>query len=66
MLYTEYVYPFEIAAVILLVAMIAAIVLTHRKRKRSKSQNPSLQVRVRKNDKRVRLVKMKSEGKVGE
>ncbi len=65
-LYTQYVYPFEIAAVILLVAMIAAIVLTHRKRSRSKSQNPSLQVRVQKGDDRVRLVKMKSEGKVGE
>ncbi len=65
-LYTQYVYPFEIAAVILLVAMIAAIVLTHRKRSRSKSQNPSLQVRVTKGNDRVRLVKMKSEGKVGE
>lgn len=65
-LYTHYVYPFEIAAVILLVAMIAAIVLTHRKRERSKSQDPSLQIRVRKSDERVRLVKMKSEGKVGE
>ena len=64
-LYTQYVYPFEIAAVILLVAMIAAIVLTHRKRPGTKSQNPSLQVRVSNKD-RVRLVKMKSETQGGE
>ncbi len=59
-LYTEYVYPFEIAAVILVVAMIAAIVLTHRRRPGVKKQDPSKQVRVRRED-RVRLVKMKSE-----
>ena len=40
-LYTDYVYPFELAAVILLVAIIAAIALTMRKRKDTKYQNPS-------------------------
>ncbi|NQW94102.1 MAG: NADH-quinone oxidoreductase subunit J [Polaromonas sp.] len=58
-LYSEYIYPLEIAAVILLVAIIAAIALTLRERKDSKSQNPSEQVRV-KRAYRVRLVKMKS------
>ena len=57
-LYSEYIYPLEIAAVILLVAIIAAIALTLRERKDSKSQNPSEQVRVKRAD-RVRLVKMK-------
>jgi NADH-quinone oxidoreductase subunit J len=58
-LYGNYIYPLEIAAVILLVAIIAAIALTLRARKDSKSQNPSEQVRVKRAD-RVRLVKMKS------
>jgi len=58
-LYSEYVYPLEIAAIILLVAIIAAIALTLRARKDSKSQNPSEQVRVKRAD-RVTLVKMKS------
>lgn len=58
-LYSEYIYPLEIAAVILLVAIIAAIALTLRERKDSKSQNPSEQVRVKRAD-RVTLVKMKS------
>ena len=58
-LYSDYIYPLEIAAVILLVAIIAAIALTLRARKDSKSQNPSEQVRVKRAD-RVRLVKMKS------
>ena len=57
LIYTEYVYPFEIAAVILLVAIVAAIALTLRRRKGVKSQNPSEQVRVRSTD-RVRLVRM--------
>ena len=57
-LYSEYVYPLEIAAVILLVAIIAAIALTLRERKDSKHQNPADQVRVKSKD-RVRLVKMK-------
>ena len=59
-LYSEYVYPLEIAAIILLVAIIAAIALTLRARKDSKSQNPSEQVRVKRAD-RVRLVSMPSE-----
>ena len=58
-LYSEYIYPLEIAAVILLVAIIAAIALTLRERKDSKSQNPSEQVRVKRSD-RVTLVKMNS------
>jgi NADH-quinone oxidoreductase subunit J len=62
MLYTDYVYPFEIAAVILLVAIIAAIALTMRKRPETKYQDPSRQVAVRRAD-RVRLVSMKSEEK---
>jgi len=56
-LYTTYVYPFEIAAVILLVAIIAAITLTLRKRPEVKTQNVAEQVKVRRDD-RVRLVKM--------
>ena len=60
LLYTEYVYPFEIAAVILLVAMIAAIALTMRRRKTTKYQNPAQQVRVKRED-RVRLVSMQAE-----
>jgi NADH-quinone oxidoreductase subunit J len=59
LLYTEYVYPFEIAAVILLVAMVAAIALTLRRRKDSKSQVVSEQVAVKKAD-RLRIVPMKS------
>ena len=59
-LYTEYVYPFEIAAVILLVAIVAAIALTMRRRPGLKYQRPSEQVAVRRED-RVRLVSMPSE-----
>ena len=62
LIYVDYVYPFEIAAVILLVAIIAAIALTHRKRRESKYQNPALQVKVRRQD-RVRLLDMPSEKK---
>ncbi|HEX7328183.1 MAG TPA: NADH-quinone oxidoreductase subunit J [Casimicrobiaceae bacterium] len=60
LLYVEYVYPFEIAAVVLLVAIVAAIALTHRTRRRAKYQDPSLQVKVRAAD-RVRLVRLPSE-----
>ena len=59
LLYSEYLYPLEIAAVILLVAIIVAIALTLRERKDSKSQHPSEQVRVKSKD-RIKLVKMKS------
>jgi NADH-quinone oxidoreductase subunit J len=61
-LYTDYVYPFEIASVILLVAIIAAIALTMRKRPETRSQNPARQIAVKSQD-RVRIVKMKAEGK---
>lgn len=57
LLYTEYLYPVEIAAVILLVAMIAAIALTLRKRKDIKAVNPAQQIRVRAKD-RLELVKV--------
>ncbi len=56
-LYTDYVFAFEIAAVILLVAIIAAISLTMRKRAETKYQVPSEQIKVRKAD-RLRIVKM--------
>lgn len=58
-LYTEHVYAFEIAAVILLLAIVAAITLTMRKRPGLKMQNISKQVSVRAKD-RVRIVKMKA------
>ena len=61
-LYTVYVYPFEIAAVILLVAIIAAIALTMRRRQGTRHQDPSVQVRTRRQD-RVRLVNMPAERK---
>ena len=60
LLYTDYAYAFEIAAVILLVAIIAAIALTLRHRKDTRSQNPSEQARVRRAD-RVELLPMRSE-----
>ena len=58
LLYSEYLYPLEIAAVILLVAIIAAIALTLRERKDSKYINPADQIRVKRDD-RVSLVKIK-------
>ncbi|MBK6748429.1 NADH-quinone oxidoreductase subunit J [Ottowia sp.] len=57
LLYTKYLYPLEIAAVILLVAMISAIALTLRERKDSKKIDPSEQVRVKARD-RVEVVKL--------
>jgi len=59
LIYTDYVYPFELAAVLLLVAMVAAIALTFRRRRDSKSQNISQQVNVKRAD-RVRLVSIPS------
>jgi len=59
-LYTVYVYPFEIASVILLVAIVAAIALTLRKRPLTKYQNPDKQVSVKRDD-RLRVVKIPSE-----
>ena len=60
LLYTDYAYAFEVAAVILLVAIVAAIALTLRGRKDTRRQDPALQVKVRRED-RVRLVSMPSE-----
>jgi len=60
LMFTEFLYPFEIAGAILLVAIIAAITLTMRKGRDHKSQKPEQQVSVRRGD-RVRLVSMKSE-----
>jgi NADH-quinone oxidoreductase subunit J len=57
LLYTEYLFPLEIAAVLLLVAIIAAIALTLRTRKDSKHISPSDQVRVRAGD-RLQIIKM--------
>ncbi len=59
-LYTVYVYPFEIAAVVLLVAIVAAIMLTLRRRPGTKHQDIRHQVRVRKSD-RLRVVSVPSE-----
>jgi NADH-quinone oxidoreductase subunit J len=63
LLYTEYAYPFEVAGVLLLAAMIAAITLAHRGPLRRKVQNVAAQVAVRPED-RVRLIKMPSEPKL--
>ena len=60
LLYTEYMYAFEIAAVVLLVAIVAAIALTLRRRKDTKGQDPAAQVRVKRAD-RVRIVSMPAE-----
>ena len=62
LVYTEYVYPFEIAALILLVAIISAIALTLRRRKQSKYLDPAQQIAVRSRD-RVRIVSMRAERK---
>ena len=61
LLYTQYLYPFEVAAVILLVAIVAAITLTMRRRPGQKLQDVGKQVAVRARD-RVRIVKMDAEG----
>jgi NADH-quinone oxidoreductase subunit J len=60
LVYTEYVYPFEIAAVILLVAIVAAIALTLRKKRQTKLVDPAKQLAVRREE-RVRLVPMEPE-----
>jgi len=62
LIYTDYVYPFELAAVLLLIAMVAAIALTLRRRKDAKSQVISEQVATKKAD-RLRIVKMQTEPK---
>jgi NADH-quinone oxidoreductase subunit J len=63
-IYTGYLYPLQIAAVLLLVAIVAAIALTLRERKDSRHMNPSEQVRVKRAD-RVRIVKMPASPKQG-
>jgi NADH-quinone oxidoreductase subunit J len=60
LLYTKYLYPFELAAVILLIAIVAAIALTMRRRVGYKAQDVSAQVSVRAKD-RIRIVKMSTE-----
>jgi NADH-quinone oxidoreductase subunit J len=60
LVYTEYVYAFEIAAVILLVAIVAAIALTLRQRKKTKYRDPAQQINVRRED-RIRIVSMQAE-----
>ncbi|MBS1139452.1 MAG: dehydrogenase subunit [Proteobacteria bacterium] len=57
LMFTDYVYPFELASIILLVGMIAAIVLTHRGPKKSKYTNPNQQVFVKAKD-RMRVLQM--------
>lgn len=57
LLYSQYLYPLEIAAVLLLVAIVAAIALTLRQRKDSRHMDPALQVKVKARD-RVQIVRM--------
>jgi len=57
LIYSQYLYPLEIAAVLLLVAIVAAIALTLRQRKDSRAMDPSLQVRVKARD-RLQIVKL--------
>lgn len=59
-LYTNYLYPFELAGVLLLLAVVAATALTLRKRKESKYLDPAIQVQAKKAD-RLRIIKMQSE-----
>jgi len=62
LLFTNYVYPFELASVILLVGIVAAVSLTLRGKRKSKSVSPSRQVFVKSLD-RVRVLRMPAEGK---
>ena len=61
-MYTVYVYPFEIASIILVVAIIAAIALTHRRRPDTKRQDPVQQIAVKRAD-RIRIIDMQAEEK---
>ncbi len=63
LLYSEYLLPFELAAVVLLVAMVAAIALTFRGRKDVKSQNIAAQVRVKSKD-RLKIISMRADVEV--
>ncbi|WP_020203639.1 NADH-quinone oxidoreductase subunit J [Cupriavidus sp. WS] len=62
LIYTDYIYAFEVAGIILLVAIIAAVALTLRRRKDNKAQDVGEQLRTRRED-RVRLVSMPAEAK---
>jgi len=62
-IYTDYVFPFELAAVVLLVAIVAAIALTLRHRKETKYQDPAAQLSVHQKD-RLKIVKLPSETQV--
>jgi len=64
LIYVDYVFAFELAAVLLLVAIVAAIALTWRRRRETRRQDPAEQVKVRRED-RVRLVAMASERREG-
>jgi len=64
-LFTRFMLPFEVAAVILTVAIVVAVMLTLRRRANTKHQDPSRQVMVRRED-RIRLVKMKADAPRGE
>jgi NADH-quinone oxidoreductase subunit J len=64
LIYTDYVYPFELAAVLLLVAMVSAIALTFRRRRDAKTQDVSQQVKVKSAD-RLRIVSVPSANKAG-
>jgi NADH-quinone oxidoreductase subunit J len=60
LLYTDYVYPFELASIVLLVAMVAAVALTLRERKNIRKVDPAAQISVKRDD-RVRIVSMRAE-----
>ncbi len=64
LIYTDYAFPFELAALILLVAIVAAIALTLRGRKDAKTQDPAAQVRVKARD-RLKIVRMDPEPRAG-
>jgi NADH-quinone oxidoreductase subunit J len=64
-LYTDYVFPFELAAVVLLVAIVAAIAITLRRRKESRYQDPSEQLAATKAS-RLKIVKVAPESPAGE
>ena len=65
LLFTDYAYPFELASIVLLVGIVAAVMLTLRSRKDTKFMHPSDQLKVRRND-RLRIVSMPAEKEEGE
>lgn len=60
LIFTEYIYAFEIAAIVLLVAIVAAVALTLRRRKDTKYFDPAAAVKVKRND-RLRIISMKAD-----